>query len=611
MSSDPTMTFLATQAPPGSQPPPPPPAPPVERRSGRDHVFVAVWSLVLAVVAFAPLLASRGVALRGDMVFVPRQPLKGAWLGLDGWVAGAVPADFLVAVGNVIGPGDILQKIILVAILVLAGTGVGALMSGFSLVARLAAATFFIWNPFVYERLLVGDWTLLVGYACLPWIAWAARRVTRTGSILELGPVVVFLAIAGWTSPVGGVLGLLLAVLVLARRSPQAALIAFGAGIVVNLPWLIPGLFRPGGPTGSAESVDAFSANAETPLGVIGSVLTLGGIWDPEAFVPGRDNVLIAVIALVVSLGAIAGVALAARHWDAGTVGAVAVLAVVGLVIALLGGLDATRSVIESLADDVPGGAVLADGHVWLAPLALLLAIGFGALTGLAAREAGARAGTPLVALAGVVGVAIPIALIPSFALGLDGELDDTQYPGGWWEARQALETRDPDGIVVLPFSAEREYVWNDQRWSADAAPRYFYGDVVTEDQRVVTDGNQVVTVPGTDPRAAAIRAALEGSPEEFVATLAENGIDTVVIERNTDPDNGAPSGTDLGEPLFRGAGISVFPLPDDVTVAAVELDAPPSIVVLVADVLAALLVLGAIGAWVIAGRTPRREAEV
>ena len=132
-------------------------------------------------------------------------------------------------------------------------------------------------------------------------------------------------------------------------------------------------MFRPGGPTGSAESVDAFSANAETPLGVLGSVLTLGGVWDPTAYVPGRDNVLLAVLALVVTLGR-AG-RCRARPPAAGTprpVSGVAVLAAIGVVIALLGGLDATRSVIESLVDDVPGGAMLADGHVWLAPLALL-----------------------------------------------------------------------------------------------------------------------------------------------------------------------------------------------------------------------------------------------
>ena len=113
MSSDPTMTIPATEAPPGSQPPPPPPppAPPEERRpADRPPVRGAVVARARGGrvrAAARPAEASRSAVTwcssRG-------RALKGAWLGLDGWVAGAVPADFLVAIGSLIAPGDILQK---------------------------------------------------------------------------------------------------------------------------------------------------------------------------------------------------------------------------------------------------------------------------------------------------------------------------------------------------------------------------------------------------------------------------------------------------------------------------------------------------------------------
>jgi hypothetical protein len=303
---------------------------------------------------------------------------------------------------------------------------------------------------------------------------------------------------------------------------------------------------------------------------------------------------------------ALAGIALAARRWDIDTVGAIAVLAIVGVVIALLGGLDATRSVIESLADDVPGGAMLADGHAWLAPLALLLAVGFGALAGMLAKEAEERAGAPVVAVVGVVAVAIPIALLPSLAFALDSELDDARYPSDWWEARQVLEDRDPAGILVLPFLAEREFPWNDGRWSLDPARTYFPGNVVIEDQRVV--GN--VTVPGTDPRAAAIREALEGDSADFLQVLADNGIDTVVIEREVDGP-GAPRGTEFVKPpIHKGNQLTVYALDEDATVADVKLDAPPSALLIGVDVLAALVAIGAVVLWIMGGRR-RRETVV
>ena len=37
--------------------------------------------------------------------------------------------------------------------------------------ARAAAAALYAWNPFLYERLLMGHWGLLVSYAALPWVA--------------------------------------------------------------------------------------------------------------------------------------------------------------------------------------------------------------------------------------------------------------------------------------------------------------------------------------------------------------------------------------------------------------------------------------------------------
>src|SRR6266700_8294456 len=36
--------------------------------------------------------------------------------------------------------------------------------------AALAAGVCYAWNPFVAERLLIGQWALLLGYAGLPWV---------------------------------------------------------------------------------------------------------------------------------------------------------------------------------------------------------------------------------------------------------------------------------------------------------------------------------------------------------------------------------------------------------------------------------------------------------
>lgn len=595
MTSDETTTFKTTA-------PPPRGATAMEvddgRGRGRNGLLVLLWSALLSVAVFLPLLTGRGVALIGDMIFVPHQPIKGAWLGLDGGTTGAVPADFLVSLATAVLPGDLLQKVILVAIVLLAGTGAGAAVSNLGLAPRLAAATLFVWNPLVFERLAVGDWTFLVSYSMLPWIVWGARRV-HTGALGEWAPVVAFMALAGWMNPVGGLIALLLAAILVARRNARAGLSVLGAGIVVNLPTILPALLRRGGATVDPASAEAYALSTEGGLGVFGNALTLGGIWDPTAAAPGRDLLIVVLLALVLTAAAVAGAALLARRADVGIVGGIGAVAVVGLVIALLGAFDGTRGVLASLAESVPGGSLLVDGQAWLAPLALFLAVG---LAGLVAEAATRVSGAAAVAAIGIVAVAAPIALLPSLALGLDGRFENVRIPGDWWVARGELLEANPEGVLVLPLTSVRDWDWNDARETADPAPRYYFGDIVIDDSRTV-DG---VEVAGTDPRVEDIRAALDGGLDELTPVLASNGIDTIVIERNTGGEVPALQRTGA-ESVYDGAYITVWSLAEPTTG---EPDRPPAILIIVADILAAPVALGAVLAWIVLGRRRRDELE-
>jgi hypothetical protein len=118
-----------------------------------------------------------------DMVFAPRLELSRGLLGLDTAVARAVPADLLVALASRVVPADLVQKVILAAIFVGAAAGAARLLPSSVLVARAAAAALYAWNPFLYERLVMGHWGLLVSYAALPWAAGAALdlRLARPG----------------------------------------------------------------------------------------------------------------------------------------------------------------------------------------------------------------------------------------------------------------------------------------------------------------------------------------------------------------------------------------------------------------------------------------------
>ena len=94
-----------------------------------------------------------------------------------------MPSDAVVAVLDEVVPGMLLQKLVLVGALALAGAGAVRLTEPSSLGARMVAATVYVWSPFVAERLVIGHWPVLVGYAALPWVVNAARTWRSTGRL--------------------------------------------------------------------------------------------------------------------------------------------------------------------------------------------------------------------------------------------------------------------------------------------------------------------------------------------------------------------------------------------------------------------------------------------
>src|SRR4051812_12300212 len=147
---------------------------PVVALSRRSGLVVTGWVLVLTVLAFGPLLTDRGFWLFGDMVFVPHQPWKSAWLGLDGSPPRAVPMDAITSLATHVLPGWLVQRVLLLGGYVLGGLGAARLVRPHGTWARCAAVALFLWNPWVLERLLMGQWAVLLGYLLLPWVATAA-----------------------------------------------------------------------------------------------------------------------------------------------------------------------------------------------------------------------------------------------------------------------------------------------------------------------------------------------------------------------------------------------------------------------------------------------------
>jgi hypothetical protein len=509
----------------------------MRRRGLAREAPVVLWALALALLVLGPALGD-GFLLVRDMVWVPDLALRADALGLGSGLPRAVPSDAVVAVLDEIVPGMLLQKLVLVLALAAGGVGAARLLEA-GLAVRLVAVTVYGWNALVAERLLMGAWPVLVGYAVLPWLLGAARswraedRLPR--ALLVLVPLGCLSASAGLATAVTVLAG------AVGKGRTTKAVLLVAAG---NAPWLVAGLLHASSATSDSAAAEVFALRSEGSVPAPLAALTLGGIWNTAVQPDSRTGALgwVALLALV----GLAGVGV--RSWWRRTAArectALLVCWGVGWGLAVLTWL--APGAVGWASAHVPGAGVLRDGAralVLCAPLlVVLVAEGVRVLATRAPRERVAR-----VALA-VGAVLLPVALLPDLALGAGHRVEPADYPAAYAEARQLLVDRDGD-VLVLPLSSYRAPAWNHRHLVLDPLGRYLTHDYVASDVLVV-DG---VPLSGEDPRVSdAARALAEPTPEQRAAALGRIGIGAVV----TDP-------TAPGDPPPEVAGDSLLDDPD------------------------------------------------
>jgi hypothetical protein len=147
--------------------------------------------------------------------------------------------------------------------------------------------------------------------------------------------------------------------------------VALTALAVGSLPWLVPSVLHTvyADPAGVA----AFAARADTPFGTLGSLLMLGGMWNadtvPKAYGGAWSGPWLAVVLAAIVSYAV----LARRRWPG-----LGPAALVGLLLASIGVTAPGRDLLRAAIGLWPGFAILRDAQQFVAPLALVEALGLG-----------------------------------------------------------------------------------------------------------------------------------------------------------------------------------------------------------------------------------------
>ncbi len=559
------------------------------------------YALALTLLVVAPLLRP-GYFLLRDAVSTPRSYVTDSALGLVS-APRATPQDFAVALASHVVDGGIVVKALLIAGLWLAGWGAGRLVaqllpeSGAG--GQFVAITLAIWNPYVGERILQGHWSLLLGYGCLPWVA--SSLITLRSAETSIWPsffsLALWIALAGLT-PTGLILaatvGLACVAVAGARVSRwRCAALVVGDAALAALPWLtaaLLGLSSTDRMWSHTPGIAAFAARAEPALGTLGSLASMGGMWNGDA-VPASRTTLFTLVSAGVLLAVVAAGFAALRHSRAARplllLAAAAIL--VPAALSTGPGLAGLHAVVEA----VPSLGVLRDGQKWVA-----LAMPGYTLAGAGAVLTLRRwLGSSGPAVAPLVCCAALLLSLPDLAWGVGGKVESVRYPSDWPAVAAAIN-RAPAEVAVLPAETMRRFTWSGPAPVLDPLPRWLRADVLTTGDLTISG----TTVLGEGDRAREVqRLLLAGAdPDQLRAA----GVGWLVVEEGTPGDMSTATETLERLPVaYRGRDLMLYRVGGDTAGAPAGRRAA----VLIAHLLwLAMLIGGAVGTAV----TRRRSSD-
>lgn len=467
----------------------------------------------VALLILWPLLGP-GYILTLDMVFAPK-------LAMPEVVTSSYMLHAALHLLNLLIPSDVIQKLLLFAILLLSGLGMHRLMrllqpQSISAIAAQSAAyasgLLYMINPFTYSRFMAGQYSVLLGYACLPFFVAALLRFFQEPSLKKS------IILAAWTTIIGIVsihtLGLVFVVafIVLAqsawkhrrdiqllKRFAKWGTVVAAVFFVTSSYWLVP-LIQGSGPTAvsiatfRASDQSAFATDGDGVIGKLVHVMRLQGFWTEREglYLLPQDELRIwgVAVILVWTLVVVGGMATWRQKRELG------VLFTVSIVVAAL---LATGVGTTWLANYIPFFAGYREPQKFVA----IIALGYAVFVGFAVAKLIGMIHTKV----GRVGVAIGFALIligftPVMFRGFDGQLVPRQYPPDWHTMNERLNNDDGEyKVLFLPWHLYMRYQFAG-RVIANPGDRFFDKSLLVSDDpelhgvspAVADDQKQLVT---------------------------------------------------------------------------------------------------------------------
>jgi len=462
-------------------------------RYGKSKKTEIAYGLI-ALAVMLPLLG-RGYILSLDMVFVPT-------LRVPDTVSSSYLFHALLAGLGHIMPSDIIQKIMLFSILILSGIGAHRLLKDLAdkkpttdTTAAYVAGMLYMINPYTYSRFMAGQYSVLLGYAFLPFFARTLLQFLGAPGARTMFPVMLWAVLISIVSvhSIGLVAVLSITGLGLAvwqhrqHRSQLQTLCAYSLGglliaAALSSYWLVPLLL---GSSETAQTIarfgtgdqQAFATLGGSVIGKLANVVRLQGFWAeahgqyalPQDRMPAWGLVALAVWALVFAGGR--------RLWQQGRHAETALFgsAALAAVLVSVSGLSAWLMHLPLLAG-------YREPHKFVG----LVALTFALFTGLGAAAILARltrryGETTASAGAGIL-LALPLAFTPTMFWGFNGQLKPQSYPSDWSAMNQRLNHDSSNfQVLFLPWHLYMPFEFTG-RQIANPARKFFDKPILVSD---------------------------------------------------------------------------------------------------------------------------------
>lgn len=511
-----------------------------------------LYYLLLAMLIFGYLLRYKGYIFALDMIFGPT--IKIFNIGTEGYHL--LPYEYLLKGLNFIIPSYVIQKLIILIIIFMAGFAMHQTISSKSPIAKYFAGTLYIFNPFFYERLWAGQIGVVLAYAFFPFALGSLLKFLKSPSwkqalLLSIW-VTILIIFALHSIYIFGLLLLILLIIFIIHNLGNRILIKkFAGGIlllgifsfILNSFWLIPVIKQHGATvqTFGQADLEVFAPAEDGQYGLFFNLTSLYGFWGEDVIVLPKEDFTYWPVFTIIFLGLMifGYIELYKQKENRWLANGMLIIFILSIFLAAGVASPKTAWLNGWLFNHLPFYSGMRDSQKFIALTALVYAF-LGAFGAKAIWEKFQKLKITAIKkeaasyiFAGAI-LLIPIVSTHTLLNGLDGHFEVSDYPQDWYDANVLLN-KDTSNfrVLFLPWHGYMEFSFAIPSTIANPANLFFDKPIIQADN--IERGD--LYTHSTRPESQAIEELLSNK-DKIGERLKKLNIKYVILAHEVDWEN-------------------------------------------------------------------------